>query len=120
MTLAGVARSRAVVVWLADDSPFRARGLTVGDTVLTIDGDSVSAGDLLTPTRQLYLTFAQHLPAELATLDVKRGARVYRVQVPIGWVSRATARVASQAPTVNQRVGGEWPICTWVRRALRP
>jgi hypothetical protein len=120
VALLGVARDRAVVRWLADDSPFRARGLTVGDTVLTIDGDSVSAGDLLTPTRQLYLTFAQHLPAELATLNVKRGSRVYSVGVPITWVSRATARVASQAPTVNRKVNGEWPICTWVRRAVRP
>ncbi len=120
VALMGVARSRAVVAWLADDSPFRARGLAVGDTVLTIDGDSVSAGDLLTPTRQLYLTFAQHLPAELSSLSVKRGARSYAVDVPIGWVSRATARVASQARTVNRRVNGELPICTWVRRALRP
>jgi len=119
VALVGVARDRAIVGWLADDSPFRTRGLAAGDTVLTIDGDSVSAGDLLTPTRQLYLTFAQHLPAELAALNVKRGSRVYAVDVPIGWVSRATARVASQARTVNQRVGGEWPICTWVRRALR-
>ena len=120
VALIGVARSRAVVGWLADDSPFGTRGLQVGDTVLAIDGDSVSAGDLLTPTRQLYLTFAQHLPAELATLGVKRGPRSYAVDVPINWVSRATARVASQARAVNQRVNGEWPICTWVRRALRP
>ena len=120
VALVGVARDRALVGWVADDSPFRARGLVAGDTVLTIDGDSVSAGDLLTPTRQLYLTFAQHLPAELAALNVKRGSHVYSVEVPIGWVSRATARVASQARTVNQRVNGEWPICTWVRRALRP
>ncbi|HVO35002.1 MAG TPA: hypothetical protein VMT21_05520 [Gemmatimonadales bacterium] len=120
VALLGVARDRAVVGWLADDSPFRARGLAVGDTVLTIDGDSVSAGDLLTPTRQIYLTFAQHLPAELAALNVKRGARVYGVDVPIRWVSRATVRVASQARSVNQKVSGEWPICTWVRRAVRP
>jgi len=120
IALVGVARDRAVVGWLADDSPFRRRGLLVGDTVLTIDGDLVSAGGLLTPTRQLYLTFAQHLPAELAALNVKRGSRAYGVSVPIAWVSRATARVASQARTVNQKVNGEWPICTWVRRALRP
>ena len=120
IALLGAGRDRAVVGWLADDSPFRFRGLLVGDTVLTIDGDLVSAGGLLTPTRQLYLTFAQHLPAELAALNVKRGSRAYGVSVPIAWVSRATARVASQARTVNQRVNGEWPICTWVRRALRP
>jgi hypothetical protein len=120
VTLVGVARSRAVVAWLADDSPFRARGLAVGDTVLTVEGDSVSGGDLLLPTRQLYKEFSQHLPAELAGIDVKRGNRVYRVAVPINWVSRATARVASQARTVNRKVNGEWPICTWVRRALRP
>jgi len=119
VALIGVARDQAVVGWLADDSPFRARGLAVGDTVLTIDGDSVSAGGLLTPTRQLYFTFAQHLPAELAQLDVKRGGRVYSVAVPIGWVSRATARVASQARSVNQKVNGQWPICTWVHRAVR-
>jgi hypothetical protein len=120
VALIGVARGRAVVGWLADDSPFKARGLAVGDTVLSIDGDSVSAGDLLTPTRQLYLGFAQRLPAELATLGVKRGSRLYSVAVPINWVNRAIAHVASQAPTVNRRVGGEWPICTWVRRAVRP
>jgi hypothetical protein len=120
VALAGVARSRAVVEWLADDSPYRAKGLSVGDSVLAVEGDSVSAGDLLTPTRQLYLEFAQHLPAELATLDVKRGPRVYSVGVPIRWVVRAVPRVASQAPNVNRKVGGQWPICTWVRRALRP
>ncbi len=120
IALIGVARDRAVVGWLADDSPFKTRGLLVGDTVLTIDGDSVSAGGLLTPSRQLYFNFAQHLPAELAALNLKRGARSYAVDVPIGWVSRATVRVASQAPTVNQKVNGEWPICTWVHRALRP
>jgi hypothetical protein len=120
VALVGVARHRAVVGWIADDSPFRARGLAVGDTVLTIDGDSVSAGDLLVPTRQLYLSFAQHLPAELAALDVSRGGHVYRVAVPITWVSRATARVASQARSVSGRVKGELPICTWVRRAVRP
>jgi hypothetical protein len=117
--LVGVARGRAVVGWLADRSPFRARGLRVGDTVTTIDGDDVSAGDLLVPTRQLYLDFAQHLPAELATLGVVRGGRSYEVQVPIVWGPRAVARVASQARSVTQRVGGELPICVWVRRALR-
>lgn len=120
VTLVGVARSRAVVAWIADDSPFRAAGLAVGDTVLTIDEEGVSGGDLLVPTRQLYKLFSQHLPAELAGLDVKRGGRVYHVEVPINWASRATARVASQARTVHQRVKGELPICTWVRRAVRP
>jgi hypothetical protein len=119
VTLVGVERSRAVVAWLADDSPFRARGLAVGDTVLTIDGDSVSGGDLLVPTRQLYKEFSQHLPAELATLDVRRGGRSYHLEIPIGWVARATARVASQSRSVNQRVKGELSICTWVRRAVR-
>jgi hypothetical protein len=119
VALVGVARGRAVVGWVADDSPFKARGLAAGDTVTTIDGDSVSAGGLLVPTRQLYLDFAQHLPAELATLGVKRGSRSYEVQVPINWAPRATARVASQARSVTQRVGGELPICVWVRRAIR-
>ena len=120
VALIGVARGRAVVGWLADNSPFKARGLVVGDTVTTIDGDSVSAGGLLVPTRQLYLDFAQHLPAELATLGVKRGSRAYELQVPVNWVPRATARVASQARSATQRVSGELPICVWVRRALRP
>ena len=119
VALIGVARGRAVVGWLADDSPFKAHGLVVGDTVTTIDGDSVSAGGLLVPTRQLYLDFAQHLPAELSTLGVKRGGRAYELQVPVNWVPRATARVASQARSATQRVGGELPICVWVRRALR-
>jgi hypothetical protein len=88
--------------------------------VVAIDGDSVSAGGLLTPTRQLYLGFSQHLPGELDQLDVKRGAHVYGVAVPIAWVVRPTARVASQARAVNEKVNGEWPICTWVRRAVRP
>jgi hypothetical protein len=120
VALIGVSRHRAVVGWIAGDSPFGARGLMAGDTVLAMDGDSTSAGGLLVPTRQLYLRFAQRLPGELATLDVKRGSRVYRVEVPINWVSRATARVASQARTATARVKGELPICIWVRRALRP
>ncbi len=119
VTLIGVARGRAVVGWLADDSPFKSRGLLVGDTVTTIDGDSVSAGGLLVPTRQLYLDFAQHLPAELGTLGVKRGSRAYEIQVPVTWVPRATARVASQSREVTGRVGGQLPICVWVRRAIR-
>jgi hypothetical protein len=119
VVLVGVARDRAGVGWVADDSPFRAKGLTVGDTVLTIDGDSVSAGGLMVPTRQLYQTFAQHLEAELATLDVKRGNRLYRVEVPITWVARATARVASQSRSVSERVGGQLPVCAWVRGVIR-
>ncbi len=119
VALIGVQRGRAVVGWVGDDSPFRARGLLAGDTVVAIDGDSASAGGLLVPTRQLYLDFLQHLPAELSTLDVLRRGRVYQVTVPIVWGPRAIARVASQSRAVTQRVGGQLPICVWVRRALR-
>ncbi len=113
VALVGVARNRAVVGWVGDHSPFKSRGLLVGDTVLAIDGDSVSAGGLMVPTRQLYLDFSQHLPAELATMSIRRGGRVYGIEIPINWVPRAVTRVASQARAAVE------PICTWVRRAIR-
>ncbi len=119
VALVGVARSRAVVGWVGEGSPFRARGLRVGDTVVAIDGDSTSAGGLMVPTRQLYLDFLQHLPVELSTLDVRRAGRLYQVTVPVLWGPRAIARVASQARGVTERVKGELPICVWVRRAIR-
>ena len=113
VALVGVSRDRAVVGWIGDRSPFRSRGLQVGDTVVAIDGDSVSAGGLMVPTRQLYLDFLQHLPAEMATLSIVRRGRVYGVSVPITWTSRAITRVASQAREAVE------PICTWVQRAVR-
>jgi len=113
LALVGAGRGRAVVGWIGDRSPFRGRGLLVGDTVLAVDGDSVSAGELMLPTRQLYLGFSQHLPAELATLSIRRGGRIYGVEVPINWGPRAVTRVASQAPGAADR------ICGWVQRAVR-
>ncbi|HXY68567.1 MAG TPA: DUF4932 domain-containing protein [Gemmatimonadales bacterium] len=113
IALVGVARGRAVIGWIGDRSPFQGRGLLTGDTVLAVDGDSVSAGDLMLPTRQMYLDFSQHLPAELATLSIRRGGRIYGVEVPINWGPRAVTRVASQAP------GTAEPICGWVQRAIR-
>jgi hypothetical protein len=112
-------RNRAVVGWLADDSPFRAKGLAAGDTVVAIDDDSVSAGGLLIPTRQILFDFSDHLPAELASIDYRRGGRTASAQVPITWVGRTTVRVASQAPAPRAS-GAELTICPWVRRALRP
>jgi len=67
----------------------------------------------MVPTRQLYLDFSQHLPAELATLTIVRGKHVYGVGVPINWAPRAITRVASQARAAVE------PICTWVQRAVR-
>ena len=117
VTLVATGVHRAVVAWIAPTSPFRAQRLLVGDTVVAIDGDSVSAGGLLMPTRQLLYAFSDHLPAELATLDIRRGGRPYAVSVYIDYVTRATVRVASQQ---RPAAGAEPPICPWVRRALRP
>jgi len=116
VTLVATGVHRAVVAWLAPTSPFRAKRLLVGDTVVAIDGDSVSAGGLLMPTRQLLYAFSDHLPAELATLDIRRGGQAYAVSVYIEYVTRATVRVASQQ---RPAAGAEPPICPWVRRALR-
>ena len=113
LALVGVGRHRAVVGWIGDRSPFKGHGLLAGDTVLTVDGDSVSAGGLMVPTRQLYLDFSQHLPAELATLSIRRRGHIYGIEVPINWGPRAITRVASQAPGAADR------ICTWVQRAVR-
>jgi len=119
VALIGVARHRAVVGWMADDSPFRARRLLVGDSVLAIDGDSASAGGLLTPTRQVNLAWAQHLPFELGILDIKRGAREYGVEAPINWGPRLEVRVASQARSAVEMPNDSLPICRWVTRARR-
>ena len=115
VALVGVSRHRAVVDWMADDSPFRAKRLLVGDTVVAIDGDSVSAGGLLTPTRQVNLAWAQHLPYELGILDIRRGGKNYSVQVPISWVNQVQVRVASQRRVASDSI----PICRWVTRAKR-
>jgi hypothetical protein len=114
--LIGVARHRAVVGWMAETSPFRSRRLVVGDTVASVDGDSVSAGGLLTPTRQLVLAWSQHLPYELSMIDIRRNGHDYEVQAPIAWAARTQVRVASQAQAAR---GAELPICRWVTRALR-
>jgi len=118
VALIGVARSRAVVAWIADSSIFRDRGLAVGDTVLTVDGDSVSAGGLLLPTRQLELNWLRHLPVELGILDIKRGRNEYQIRAPVSYVPRPIARVASQSRAAAL-AQGELPICRWVRRAVR-
>ncbi len=111
-------RHRAVVAWIAPTSPFRGRGLLVGDTVTTIDGDSVAAAEVLLPTRQLALKWANHLPFELGILGIRRGGRDYEIRVPINWEPRAAVRVASQAPRVAAP-GEALPICRWITRALR-
>jgi hypothetical protein len=116
VTLVAAGVHRAVVAWIAPTSPFRAQRLQVGDTVVAVEGDSVSAGGLLMPTRQLLYAFSDHLPAELATLDIRRGGRPYTVSVYVDYVTRATVRVASQQ---RPAAGAELPICPWVRRALR-
>jgi hypothetical protein len=116
VALIGVARHRAVVGWMADRSPFRARRLLIGDTVLAIDGDSASAAGLLTPTRQVNLAWARHLPFELAMLDIRRAGHDYVVQGPIRYVPRQQVRIASQA----RRIASDTlPICRWVTRARR-
>ena len=116
VALVAAGRNRAVVGWLAPRSPFRLKGLAEGDTVVAIDGDSVSAGSLLMPTRQILYAFSDHLPGELASVEFRRGGRAYSALVPINYVMRATVRVASQR---RPPAGGEAPICPWVRRALR-
>lgn len=116
LALIGVARHRAVVGWMADSSPFRARRLLLGDTILTIDGDSASAAGLLTPTRQVNLAWARHLPFELGILDIRRNNHDYTVQAPIRYVPRRQVRIASQQRVV---ASDTLPICRWVTRARR-
>lgn len=119
VALIGVSRNRAVVGWMADDSPFRPQGLVVGDTVTSIDGDSVSAGALLLPTRQLNLKWAQHLPFELGILGIRRRGQDYTISAPVAWKPRAVVRVASQARRAVAPVGDQLPVCRWVTRAIR-
>lgn len=107
---------RAVVGWIAPESPFRGKGLREGDSVLVVDSDSVSASSLLLPTRQLMFVFSDHLIGELAIVEYRRAGRVWGANVPIDFVVRATVRSPGQAPQVADSVP---PICVWVRRALR-
>jgi hypothetical protein len=117
--LAAVERHRAVVRWMAPDSPFRARGLRLGDTVVTVDGDSVAGTEVLLPTRQLNAKWSQRLPAELGILGIRRRGTVYGVSVPIAWVPRAAVRVASQARPEGDGSAAPHPICRWITRAVR-
>lgn len=120
LAVAGVAHHRGVVTWIAPASPFRAQRLLVGDTVLTIDGDSVAASELALPTRQLNVKWAQHLPAELGMLTIRRGGRTYGLSVPINWERRPAVRVASQSrDAVRAPADSVAPICRWITRARR-
>jgi hypothetical protein len=113
--LAGVARYRALPLWMDEDSPFRRKGLRTTDTIIAIDGDSVAATGLLMPTRQLTMKWANYLPAELPEIVFRREGREYGYSVPVEWVPRRQVRVASMAP----QAGDSLPICRWVRRAVR-
>lgn len=115
VVLVGVDRHRAVIGWLAGDSPFRGSNLLIGDTVTTIDGDSVSGGGLLLPTRQISHAWARHLPFELGVLDIRRGGRVYSARAPITFDVRQQVRISSQAPATSDTVA----VCRWNTRALR-
>jgi hypothetical protein len=119
VALAGVAKSRALVTWVGEASPFRSRGLRTGDTVLVIDEDSASGGGLLVPTRQLHLAWSQHLPFELGVVVIRRGGREYAISVPINWGPVPAVRVASQSRLAAMGASGELPVCRWVTRALR-
>jgi hypothetical protein len=123
VALVGVAKHRAVVGWIAPDSPFRPGGLQVGDTVVSVAEDSVSAGGLLLPSRQLEYKWAQHLPYELSYLGIVRHGRVYAINAPVMWGRRQQVRIASQARTAVAVPAGtpvdSLPICRWVTRARR-
>ncbi len=120
VALVGISRDRAVVGWIGDHSPFKARGLLVGDTVVAIDGDSVSAGGMMVPTRQLYLDFSQHLPAELATLTIgaaatstASGSRSTGARGPSrGSRHRRAQRWSPSAPGCSGRFGSNRTVST--------
>jgi len=114
--LVGVDRGRAVLSWMAPGSPFRRTNILIGDTVTAIDGEAVSAGGLLLPTRQIAYAWAHHLPFELGVLDIRRGGREYQVRAPVTFDVRRMVRVASQAAGAP---ADTIPICRWNRRALR-
>lgn len=119
VALVGVDNHRAVVGWMAAGSPFRARGLVLGDTVVAINGDSVSAGSLMMPSRQLNANLGQNLPFEMGILGIRRRGREYDISVPIQWVQRPIVRVASQNVEAAAALGGASDACRWVRRVVR-
>ncbi len=123
VALVGVARHRAVVGWVDPASPFAPGGLRAGDTVVSVAEDSVSAGSLLLPTRQLVLKWAQHLPFELSYLGIRRRGGTYAINAPVVWGPRRQVRIASQARSAVEVPAGtpvdSLPICRWVTRAIR-
>jgi hypothetical protein len=119
LALVGVDRHRSVVGWMAANSPFRARGLLVGDTVTAINGDSVSGGGLMVPSRQLNMAIGQNLPFELGILGIRRRGRDYDVSVPIQWTLRPIVRVASANVAAAAASGGAANACRWVTRVVR-
>jgi len=123
VALYGVARHRALVGWVDPGSPFAPGGLRTGDTVVSIAEDSVSAGSLLMPTRQVVLKWAQHLPYELSYLGIRRRGGTYAIDAPVVWGRRQQVRIASQARSAVAVPEGtpvdSLPICRWVTRAIR-
>lgn len=119
VVLIGVDRHRAVVGWIAPNSPFRAKGLLLGDTVVAVNGDSVSGGGLLVPSRQVNMAISQNLPYELGIIGIHRNGREYDVQVPIQWIQRPIVRIASQSREAAREQMGPSGACRWVRRVLR-
>jgi len=113
-----------VVGWVDRTSPFAPGGLRAGDTVISIAEDSVSAGSLLLPTRQLVLKWAQHLPYELSYLGIRRAGGTYAISAAVVWGLRQQVRIASQARSAVAVPAGtpvdSLPICRWVTRAIRP
>ena len=124
VALIGVAKHRAVVGWVDPTSPFAPGGLRAGDTVLSIAENSVSAGSLLLPTRQLVLKWAQHLPFELSYVGIRRRGGTYAINAPVAWGPRRQVRIASQARSAVDVPAGtpvdSLPICRGVTRARRP
>ena len=115
----GVDHHRGIVGWIAPNSPFKSHGLTLGDTVLAINGDSVAGGGLMIPTRQIDIAVSQNLPFELGMIGIRRHGHDYDVQVPIQWVKRPIVRVASQNPAAARAEEGPTGACRWVRRVVR-
>lgn len=119
LVLVAAGRHRATVGYISPSSPFRNRNLLIGDTINTIDGDSVAASELLLPTRQLALKWSQHLPAELGVIGILRGGREYAISIPIIWQPRHAVRSPYQRRDAALEPGGEIPICRWIRTAVR-
>lgn len=124
VALVGVAKHRAVVGWVDPASPFAPGGLRTGDTVVSVAEDSVSAGSLLLPTRQLVLKWSQHLPFELSYVGIRRAGGTYAIDAPVVWGPRLQVRIASQARSAvavaADTPADSLPICRWVTRARRP